>query len=98
LDSLGYIAHQTDDDRQAIAYYRQAAGLHRALGNTTEAVNTLDRLGHPHVALGEYELTRAAWREARQMYHDQGRDADADRVQQLLDDLDRGVPGGRILG
>lgn len=86
LDSLGYIAYRTGDDRQAIAYYRQAAALHRTLGNTTEAVNTLERLGHPHIALGEHELARAVWREARQTYQDQGRDADATRVQRLLDD------------
>ncbi|QKV73800.1 tetratricopeptide repeat protein [Amycolatopsis sp. Hca4] len=84
LDSLGYIAHHTGDYHSAIAYYDQAVSRHLALGNTTEAVNSLDRLGHPHAALGRHELARATWREALQMYQDQGRDADAARVRRLL--------------
>ncbi|WP_312878554.1 tetratricopeptide repeat protein [Lentzea indica] len=88
LDSLGYIAHRTGDHHQALDHYHHALTLFRALGNTYLVADTLDRVGHPHVALGEHERARAVWREAVQLYRDQGRDTDAARVQQQLDDLD----------
>ncbi|GAA0259415.1 hypothetical protein GCM10010492_70460 [Saccharothrix mutabilis subsp. mutabilis] len=86
-DTLGYIGHHTGHFEQSIGHYRQALALRRALGNTTGFADTLERLGHPHAALGEYEQARALWVEAVQLYREQDRDADAERVRRQLDDL-----------
>jgi tetratricopeptide (TPR) repeat protein len=75
LDSLGYIAHHTGDH-------------HQALGDAYQVAYTLDRVGHPHAALGQHEQARTVWREALELYRDQGRDADAERVQRQLENLD----------
>ncbi|MEU7524120.1 BTAD domain-containing putative transcriptional regulator [Saccharothrix sp. NPDC042600] len=88
LDSLGFIAHRTGSHRQALDHYHQALNLFRALGHTVEIADSLNGVGHPHAALGHHEQARAVWREALELYRDQGRDADADRVQRQLDDLD----------
>lgn len=88
LDSLGYIAHHTGDHHQALDHYHHALTLRRSLGNTYEVANTLDSVGHPYAALGRQEQARTVWREALELYRDQGRDADAERVQHQLDDLD----------
>ena len=45
-------------------------------------------LGHSHVALGQREQARTVWREALELYRQQGREEDAARVEQQLDDLD----------
>jgi tetratricopeptide (TPR) repeat protein len=87
LDSLGYIAHHTGHHQPAIDYYQQALAVRRALGATSEVAETLDALGHPHVALGEHEQARAVWREAQRLYQEQGRDTDAEHLQQRLDTL-----------
>ena len=58
----------------------------------TEVANTLDRLGHPHAALGQHEQARAVWQEALELYREQDRDDDAARVQRQLDDLDHPNP------
>lgn len=88
LDSLGYIAHHTGDHHQALDHYHHALTLRRTLGAAYSVAGTLDSVGHPHAALGQYEQARAVWREALELYRDQGRDADAERVQHQLDDLD----------
>ncbi|MBB5954393.1 tetratricopeptide (TPR) repeat protein, partial [Saccharothrix tamanrassetensis] len=87
LDSLGFIAHRTGDHRQAVEHYQQALVLFRTLGYTYEVPDTLGKLGHLHAALGHHDQARTAWREALALYREQGRDTDAERVQQQLDDL-----------
>jgi tetratricopeptide (TPR) repeat protein len=91
LDILGYIAHHTDQHQQAIDYFQRALTLFRTEGDTGStsepAADALDRLGHPHVALGEHKQARVVWREALELYQGQGRDADAARVRRQLDDL-----------
>ncbi|MFE2754033.1 ATP-binding protein [Actinosynnema sp. NPDC059335] len=88
LDSLGYIAHHTGDHHQALDHYHQALTLYRGLGDAYTVAENLDSVGHPHAALGRHEQARTVWREALELYREQGRDADADRVQRQLDDLD----------
>ncbi|MGW5723008.1 ATP-binding protein [Amycolatopsis sp. NPDC003865] len=88
LDSLGYIAHHAGDYHQALDHYHHALTLLRGVGAAYTVADTLDHVGHPHAALGRYEQARAVWREALQLYREQGRDADAERVQHQLDDLD----------
>ncbi|MFJ6673304.1 AfsR/SARP family transcriptional regulator [Actinosynnema sp. NPDC091369] len=87
LDSLGYIDHHTGDHRRAVDHYRRALALRNATGNTASAADTLDHVGHPHVALGRTDQARAAWYEALELYRQQGRDTDAQRVQEQLDAL-----------
>jgi tetratricopeptide (TPR) repeat protein len=88
LDSLGYIAHHTGDHHQALDHYHHALTRRRGLGNAYDVADTLDSMGHPHAALGRHEQAHTVWREALELYRDQGRDADAERVQHQLDDLD----------
>jgi DNA-binding SARP family transcriptional activator/tetratricopeptide (TPR) repeat protein len=88
LDSLGYIAHRTGRHRHAIRYYQRALTVFRDSSNSYEAATTLDNLGQVRLALGEHRQARADWREAVRLYQRQGRDNDANRVQQQLDDLD----------
>jgi tetratricopeptide (TPR) repeat protein len=88
LDSLGLIAHRAGDHHQAVDHYRQALTLYRTLGHAYQVADALDRVGHPHAALGQQEQARAAWRQALELYRKQGRDTDAQRVQQQLDELD----------
>ncbi|MBB5957358.1 tetratricopeptide (TPR) repeat protein, partial [Saccharothrix tamanrassetensis] len=87
LDSLGYIDHHTGRDHQAVHHHRQALTLYRTLGDTTGCADTLDRLGHPYAALDQHDRARAVWQEALELYLEQGRDADARRVQRQLVDL-----------
>ncbi|PSL52116.1 NB-ARC domain-containing protein [Saccharothrix carnea] len=85
LNTLGFIDQHTGRHHRAIRRYRQVLALFDTLGHAYEAANTLDRLGHPHTALGQHDQAREVWREALKLYRDQGRDADARRVQRQLD-------------
>jgi tetratricopeptide (TPR) repeat protein len=88
LDSLGFIAHHTGSHRESLDFYRQALNLRRILGHTYDVAYTLDRIGNPYAILGHHEQARTVWQEALELYRDQGRDADALRVQQQLKELD----------
>lgn len=88
LDSLGLITHRVGDHRQAIDYYHQALTLLRTLRLNYRVADTLDRIGHPHAALGQHEQARGVWREALELYHEQGREIDVERLKQQLQNLD----------
>ncbi|CCH32706.1 tetratricopeptide repeat protein [Actinosynnema sp. NPDC047251] len=88
LDSLGLIAHRTGNHHQAIDHYHQALTVFRPLGYTYQVADTLDRIGHSYAALGQREHAHAAWQEALESYREQGRDTEADRIREQLDDLD----------
>ncbi|TWP54011.1 transcriptional regulator, SARP family protein [Lentzea tibetensis] len=87
LDSLGFIEHHAGHPYQAIHHYQQSLTLLRTLGNTVRAADTLDNLGHPHAACGQHRQARLVWQEALELYRDQERGEDADRVQRQLDAL-----------
>ena len=88
LNELGLVQQLTGDYPAAAASHQQALALLRTLGDTYQAAVVLDGLGHPHVALGEYEQARTVWREALELYQEHGRDTDADRVRRQLENLD----------
>ena len=88
LDSLGYIAHHRGHHQQAVEYCQEALAILAPLGDVFHTADVLDTLGHPHAALGRHEQARAAWRQALELYRQQGRDQAADRVRQQLDTLD----------
>jgi nucleoside phosphorylase/tetratricopeptide (TPR) repeat protein len=88
LDSLGLIAYHAGDHRQALDHYRQALTLYGAHGNTYGVADTLDRMGNSHSACKQPEQARVVWLAALKLYREQGRDSDAERVQQHLDGLD----------
>jgi tetratricopeptide (TPR) repeat protein len=87
LDSLGYIAHHTDQHTQAVDYYQRALDLFRDIDDDYETADTLERIGHPLMALGRHEQARDTWQQALELFHSQHRAADAERVRQLLDQL-----------
>ena len=90
-DRLGYIAHHTGHHRQAVRRYRRALTLFRDIGHSSESANTLDNLGHPYKALGEYGQARAVWQEALELYRQQERADDAHRLQQQLATVERSL-------
>jgi len=96
LDSLGLISHRTGDHHQALDHYHQALTLYRTLDSTSDIAETLDSVGHPHTALGQHDQARKVWREALKLYREQGRDTDAERLQQQLHNLDNST--GTSLG
>jgi DNA-binding SARP family transcriptional activator/tetratricopeptide (TPR) repeat protein len=81
---LGYIDHHTGRHAEAVGHYRRARDLLRSLGHVDEYANTLDKLGHPHVALGQFDEARAVWLEASELYRQQNRAEDAERVRRQL--------------
>jgi tetratricopeptide (TPR) repeat protein len=86
-------SHRTGAHRQAVEHYQQAVALYRTHDLPYELAVTLDNFGHPHAALGQHDQARKAWWEALQLYREQGRDGDAERVQRQLDALTDVAPG-----
>lgn len=70
-----------------VGHYQRALSLYTELGHIPHTAVTLDRVGHPHAALGEYEQPRAVWRKSQELYRRQERDQDVDRIQNQLDAL-----------
>ncbi|MEV0682012.1 tetratricopeptide repeat protein [Actinosynnema sp. NPDC050436] len=87
LDSLGESTRLAGRPG-AVEHHRQALVLHRQHGITSFGTDSLDKLGHAHLAEGDRDAARAAWQEALERYQDQHRLNDATRVQQQLHDLD----------
>jgi tetratricopeptide (TPR) repeat protein len=85
LDTLGYIAHHTDQHTDALDYLRRATALYRSLGDLYHLPDVLDRTGHVLVALNRTNEAQATWRQALTLYRSQHRLADARRVQWKID-------------
>ena len=88
LNQLGwYLAQLGEFDPARI----RCLAVLASLGDFFHTADALDTLGHPHAALGERDQARTVWRQARELYRQQGREQAADRVQRQLDTLDRGA-------
>ncbi|NUT49127.1 MAG: tetratricopeptide repeat protein, partial [Saccharothrix sp.] len=82
-DSLGFFALRTGDHLLAIDDSHQALVLYRHAGNAYQVAELLDNMGHPYAALGRHDRARTVWQEALELYREQGRDADAERLRRL---------------
>ena len=85
--TLADIARQTGHYGQAVRGYRQILLSMRSVGHDDACAETLDELGHIHVAGGQLDEARAAWAEALTLYRQLGRVQNADRVRLHLDEL-----------
>lgn len=84
LDSLGYIAHHAGDHELAVDHYRESLALQRELAYDYAVATALDGLGAPLAALGRHDEARAVWQEAAEIYQQQGRAEEAQRIQDRL--------------
>jgi tetratricopeptide (TPR) repeat protein len=89
LDVLGYLAHTLGRHTEAIDYYDQALILFRDRGDTVGEAFALGRLGEAFAAGGQRAEARAVWRRAVELFVEQHRAAEVDRVQRLLADLEQ---------
>jgi DNA-binding SARP family transcriptional activator len=89
LDSLGAIASHTGQYTEAAQHYEQALALWIELDNTYRQADTLAEIAATHVRLDHHDHARRAWRQAVDLYRSQRRDAEVQRTEQLLADLDR---------
>ncbi|MBB5957222.1 DNA-binding SARP family transcriptional activator/tetratricopeptide (TPR) repeat protein [Saccharothrix tamanrassetensis] len=87
---LGFIAHHTGRHHEAVHHYQRTLALRGAVEDIYEITDLLDEAGHPYAVLGHHDQARATWQEALRLYREQGRDTDARRVRQRLDDLAAG--------
>ncbi|RBO83080.1 tetratricopeptide repeat protein [Nocardia puris] len=87
LNNLGYLAQLVGNHHTALSYYERSLERYRDLGHTYYEADVLDRVGQTYQALRMVSRARAAWSEALELYQDQHRRVDAERVQQLLADL-----------
>jgi tetratricopeptide (TPR) repeat protein len=64
LDSLGYAYHLVCNHRQAQACFEQATDLYREGGDRHSEADTFTRLGDTHLAAGDVNAARRAWKRA----------------------------------
>lgn len=89
LDNLARLALATGSPADAITYYTQALNLRLAQNNSYAAADTCTSIGHAHVARSEHHQARLIWRQALELYRDQGREHLAAQIQRQLDQLDQ---------
>lgn len=93
LDSLGFIAGGMGQYRDAVDYYEKARVQFAINNDIYFDAETLDHLGHPYRALGEFDKAREAWEAALALYREHERSADVHRIQARLAELDRESSG-----
>jgi tetratricopeptide (TPR) repeat protein len=91
LDCLGFIANGTGRYDEAIARYQQARAHFAIIHDAYYDAETLEHLGHPHRALGQFDQASEAWAAALRLCRDQHRSVDAQRIEGLLAELSGSV-------
>ncbi|MGW6281827.1 BTAD domain-containing putative transcriptional regulator [Kribbella sp. NPDC055071] len=86
-DSLAYIAHHDGRYEEAAERYKHAIRLFRETGSPYYLANSLERLGHTELALGDPDAARAEWQEAVELLKPQRRQEDIERIEQNLSEL-----------
>ncbi|MEV4049621.1 tetratricopeptide repeat protein [Amycolatopsis sp. NPDC049688] len=86
LSILGASADATGHHHIALDRYTEALTLFRETDNTHQVAETLEHLARTHSKLDQSDQEHAVLREALELYRQQGRDADARRIQRQLDD------------
>jgi DNA-binding SARP family transcriptional activator len=84
LDSLAYIALRQRQYPQALNYAQRSLALFHAIGHTYYEAETLERLAEAHLALGDHRQAAHAWHQALELFQNQHRAGDADRIRQRL--------------
>jgi DNA-binding SARP family transcriptional activator len=84
LDTLALVANKTGDHARAVELCREALELFRQDGDLAHVADVTLHLGEALVATGDERAGRAALVQARELYVDQGRTAEAERVAELL--------------
>lgn len=88
LDSLGYIAHRSQEYDAALDYYQQALAICRSQGHNSTEAYVLRHVGETRLAQQRPELARDAWEQARELYAAQHRHTDVQAIERQLDSLD----------
>ncbi|MBS2961915.1 tetratricopeptide repeat protein [Actinocrinis puniceicyclus] len=89
LDSLGHIACRMREYDEALDYLQQALTICRDRGQGFLEADILHHIAEARLGQNRADLARDCWLEAHGHYTAQHRLADARRVKQLLDMLDR---------
>jgi tetratricopeptide (TPR) repeat protein len=89
LDSLGCIAHRLREYRAALDYFGQALTICRAQGHSYLEPRVLQHIAETQFARRRTDEARATWQRAYEIFTAQHRLADASRVRQQLDNLER---------
>ncbi|TQM78215.1 DNA-binding SARP family transcriptional activator [Saccharothrix saharensis] len=86
---LGWIDQATGHHHQAVEHHRLALTLLHTLGHTYAAAPTLATIANSYAALGRHEQAITAWRQALELYRKHGREDEAERIRQQLDEFAR---------
>lgn len=91
LDCLGFIANGMGRYHEAIDYYERSRARYALNKEAYGDAETLEHLGHPYRALGQSNKARESWEAALRICRDQHRSTDAQRIEELLDELSGSV-------
>ncbi len=97
LHSLGYLAQRTGRHERALRLLGRCLRLSRANGDIYHEASTLDSLGDSHAALGDRDLARRCWEQAKVRCEAQSRLADAQRLRAKLAGEDEVDIADRVL-
>jgi tetratricopeptide (TPR) repeat protein len=92
ISVLGYVAFHTSRHTAALHHFQQAATLLHNVGNTYYEATVLDYLGRTQHALDDTAAGCRTWQQALQLYQKQHRTAEAEDLQQRLNEATKALP------